>query len=44
MRASEDQLRALMISGLDGNAADHAALLRALAPCLEALGRRAIEE
>ncbi|MES2450415.1 MAG: sigma-70 family RNA polymerase sigma factor [Pseudomonadota bacterium] len=40
MRASEDQLRALMISGLDGNAADHAALLRALAPLLRAFYRR----
>ena len=40
MRASEDQLRAWMIGGLDGNAADHAALLRALAPLLRAFYRR----
>ncbi len=40
MRASEDQLRAWMIGGLDGNAADHAALLRALVPLLTAFYRR----
>jgi len=40
MRASEDQLRTWMISGLDGNAADHAALLRALVPLLHAFYRR----
>jgi RNA polymerase sigma-70 factor (ECF subfamily) len=40
MRASEDQLRAWMINGLDGNAADHAALLRALVPLLGSFYRR----
>lgn len=40
MRADEDELRRLMISGLDGNAADHAALLRALVPLLRAYYRR----
>lgn len=40
MRASEDQLRGLMIGGLDGNAADHAALLRLLVPVLRAFCRR----
>jgi RNA polymerase sigma-70 factor (ECF subfamily) len=39
MRASEDELRGLMISGLDGNAGDHAALLRLLAPLLRAFYR-----
>jgi RNA polymerase sigma-70 factor (ECF subfamily) len=40
MRTSEEELRALMISGLDGNAADHAALLRALVPLLTGFYRR----
>jgi RNA polymerase sigma-70 factor (ECF subfamily) len=40
MRAGEDQLRTMMIGGLDGNAADHAALLRALIPLLESFYRR----
>lgn len=40
MRASEDELRGLMISGLDGNAADHAALLRLLVPLLRGFYRR----
>jgi len=40
MRANEDDLRCLMISGLDGNAADHAALLRLLVPLLRAYYRR----
>ncbi|MDQ2878559.1 MAG: sigma-70 family RNA polymerase sigma factor [Pseudomonadota bacterium] len=40
MRASEDELRALMISGLDGDATAHAALLRALVPLLQAFYRR----
>lgn len=40
MRASEDILRGLMISGLDGNAADHAALLRLLVPLLRGFYRR----
>lgn len=40
MRASEEELRGLMISGLDGNAADHAALLRLLVPLLRSFYRR----
>ncbi|GAA0328181.1 sigma-70 family RNA polymerase sigma factor [Sphingomonas oligophenolica] len=40
MRASEEQLRGLMISGLDGDAGDHAALLRLLAPLLRGFYRR----
>ena len=40
MRANEDALRGLMVSGLDGNAADHAALLRLLVPLLRAFYRR----
>ncbi|MES2043968.1 MAG: sigma-70 family RNA polymerase sigma factor [Pseudomonadota bacterium] len=40
MRASENDLRCLMINGLDGNAADHAALLRLLVPLLRAYYRR----
>lgn len=40
MRASEEELRRLMIGGLDGSAVDHAALLRLLAPLLRAFCRR----
>jgi len=40
MRASEAELRGLMISGLDGNAGDHAALLRLLVPLLRGFYRR----
>jgi len=40
MRASEAELRGLMIAGLDGNAADHAALLRLLVPLLRRFYRR----
>jgi len=40
MRADEDELRRLMISGLDGNAVDHAALLRLLVPLLRGFYRR----
>ncbi len=40
MKASEDELRGLMISGLDGNAVDHAALLRKLVPILHSFYRR----
>jgi RNA polymerase sigma-70 factor (ECF subfamily) len=40
MRASEEQLRGLMIAGLDGNADDHAALLRLLVPLLRGFYRR----
>lgn len=42
MRADEIQLRAWMVSGLDGVAADHASLLRALVPLLTAFYRRRI--
>lgn len=39
--ASEDQLKAWMVSGLDGSATSHAALLKALVPLLRAFfGRR----
>jgi RNA polymerase sigma factor (sigma-70 family) len=40
MRASEDQLKAWMIGGLDGDAGAHASLLRALVPMLQAFYRR----
>jgi len=40
MRTSEQQLKAWMIGGLDGRAADQAALLRALAPLLRSFYRR----
>lgn len=40
MRASEDQLRTMMIGGLDGDAVAHAALLAALVPLLRAFYRR----
>lgn len=40
MRTSEEELRRLMISGLDGNAGDHAALLRLLVPLLRGFYRR----
>lgn len=40
MRYSEEQLRGWMIGGLDGLAADHAALLRALVPLLSGFYRR----
>ena len=40
MQASEEQLRGLMIGGLDGNAGDHAALLRLLVPLLRRFYRR----
>jgi RNA polymerase sigma-70 factor (ECF subfamily) len=39
MQSSEDQFRAWMTSGLDGDAAAHAALLRALVPLLRAYYR-----
>jgi RNA polymerase sigma-70 factor (ECF subfamily) len=42
MRASEDQLRAWMVDGLDGNASSHEALLRALVPLLRAFYRRRV--
>lgn len=40
MRADEGELRRLMIGGLDGDAADHARLLRLLVPLLRAFLRR----
>lgn len=40
MRASEAELRGLMIGGLDGDAGDHAALLRLLVPLLRGFYRR----
>lgn len=40
MQVSEDQLRAWMTDGLDGDAAAHAALLRALVPLLLSFYRR----
>jgi RNA polymerase sigma factor (sigma-70 family) len=40
MQSSEEQLRAWMTSGLDGDAAAHIALLRALAPMLRNFYRR----
>ncbi len=42
MRANEDQLRAWMIGGLDGDAAAHASLLRALVPLLRSFYRRRV--
>ena len=42
MRASEDQLKIWMVEGLNGNAASHAALLRALVPLLRAYYRRRV--
>lgn len=40
MRTSEEELRAMMISGLDGNAGDHASLLRTVVPLLTGFYRR----
>lgn len=42
MRANEDQLKTWMVEGLDGDAAAHAALLRALVPLLRAFYRRRV--
>ena len=42
MRADEGQLRAWMCGGLDGAAADHACLLRALVPILTGFYRRRV--
>ena len=44
MRADEDQLREWMIGGLDGNAADHTRLLRAIVPVLTTFFRRRMNE
>jgi RNA polymerase sigma factor (sigma-70 family) len=44
MRATEDQLKAWMIRGLDGDAKAHAALLGALAPLLSAFFRRRMHD
>jgi RNA polymerase sigma factor (sigma-70 family) len=43
MQSSEDQLRAWMTGGLDGNAASYAALLRALVPLLRAYYRKRLD-
>ena len=40
MRVDENQLRELMLAGLDGNSADHGCLLRALVPLLSAFYNR----
>lgn len=40
MRANEDELRGLMIAGLDGNAGAHQTLLRLLVPLLRGYYRR----
>ena len=40
MAASEDQLKTLMLGGLDGDAAAHGALLHALVPLLRSFYRR----
>lgn len=40
MAQSEEQLKALMIQGLDGDSAAHATLLRALVPLLQSFYRR----
>ncbi|MEO6092731.1 MAG: sigma-70 family RNA polymerase sigma factor [Novosphingobium sp.] len=42
MQAGEDQLKAWMAQGLDGDAASHTALLRATAPLLRAFYRRRV--
>lgn len=44
MRADEDQLRAWMVDGLDGNAGSHEALLRALVPLLRTFYRRRVAD
>ena len=44
MPTKEDQLRAWMTDGLDGDPASHTALLRALAPLLRAFYRRRLGE
>lgn len=44
MRTSEDQLRTWMVGGLDGDAAAHAALLRALVPLLRSFYRRRMRD
>ena len=42
MRVGEDQLKAWMIGGLDGDATSHVALLKAIVPLLRAFYRRRI--
>lgn len=44
MRASEDQLKALMVGGLDGDGRSHAALLSAIASLLRGFYRRRLRE
>ncbi len=43
MRASEDKLKAWMCGGLDGDAAAHASMLRALVPLLRGFYRRRMQ-
>lgn len=44
MQASEDQLKAWMVAGLNGNAASHATLLRTIVPLLRAFYRRRVSD
>lgn len=44
MRESEEQLRAMMVGGLDGDAEAHASLLAALVPLLRSFYRRRIRD
>ena len=44
MRTSEEQLRAMMVAGMDGDAAAHGALLRLLVPLLRSFYRRRIHD
>jgi len=44
MRATEDQLRRWMVGSLNGDAGDHAALLSALVPLLQAFYRRRVRD
>lgn len=44
MQTTEDQLKAWMVGGLDGDAVAHAALLRALVPLLRAYYRRRLHD
>ena len=44
LQAGEEQLKAWMISGLDGDAGAHVALLRALVPLLGAFFRRRLRD
>ena len=44
MRTSEEQLRAMMVKGMDGDAAAHGALLRLLVPLLRSFYRRRVHD